>query len=102
MSGLLRSLLYQLLLQWQDPILQISPPRWRSYDLELAHFPTWTNRDLLIATRTLLRDAAQSSRVCIFIDENIQSREKRKEAEKPILMQLYIGEEDGGLAHVHS
>jgi hypothetical protein len=68
LSGLLRSLLYQLLLQWQDPISRISPSRWRSYDLELAHFPTWTNIDLLIAIRTLLGDAAQSARVCIFID----------------------------------
>lgn len=40
LSGLLRSLLYQLLLQWQDPVFRISPPRWRSYDLELEHFPT--------------------------------------------------------------
>lgn len=68
LSGLLRSLLYELLQQWSDLIAQISPPRWRSYDLELAHFPAWTNIDLLIAIRTLLRHAAQSARVCLFID----------------------------------
>ncbi|CRG90151.1 Valine--tRNA ligase [Talaromyces islandicus] len=68
LSGLLRSLLYELLQQWPDLIAQISPPRWRSYDLELAHFPAWTNVDLLTAFQTLLRHAVQDARVCLFID----------------------------------
>lgn len=67
-SGLLRSLLYELLRQWPNPVYQISPVRWRSYDLELGHFPSWTLPDLLTAVRTLCRHAAQTSRVCLFID----------------------------------
>jgi NACHT domain len=68
LSGLLRSALYDLLQQCPELILQISPARWRSYDLELAHFPAWTDADLLIAIRTFIQATAPSARICLFID----------------------------------
>ncbi|KAI9935071.1 hypothetical protein MW887_000692 [Aspergillus wentii] len=66
--GLLRSLLYELLRQWPDAIPYISPARWRSYDLDLAHFPTWTNADLVFSIRNFFRHVSPSASVCIFID----------------------------------
>ncbi|EXJ75908.1 uncharacterized protein A1O5_00416 [Cladophialophora psammophila CBS 110553] len=67
-SGLLRSLLYNLLRQWPQSTLPISPARWRSYDLELEYFPARTESDLLIAVHTIIQDTAQDARVCLFID----------------------------------
>ena len=68
LSGLLRSFLYDLLQQRPSVISQISPARWRSYDLELAHFPAWTDADLLIAIRTFIQETAQNAHICLFID----------------------------------
>jgi hypothetical protein len=68
LSGLLRSFLYDLLQQCPGLILRISPFRWRSYDLELAHFPAWTDADLLIGIRTFIQETVQSARICFFID----------------------------------
>lgn len=39
LSGLLRSILYDLLQQCPDLILHVFSSQWRSYDLELAHSP---------------------------------------------------------------
>ncbi|PLN76738.1 hypothetical protein BDW42DRAFT_198819 [Aspergillus taichungensis] len=66
--GLLRSLLYDLLRQLTDPIFIISASRWRSYDLELAHFPAWSSRDLVKAIRSFLQHSADDAKVCLFID----------------------------------
>lgn len=67
-SGLLRCFLYDLLQQYPSLIPHISPARWRSYDLELAHFPAWTDTDLMIGIRTFIQETAQSARICLFID----------------------------------
>ncbi|OQE22821.1 hypothetical protein PENFLA_c012G09388 [Penicillium flavigenum] len=68
LSGLLRSLLYDLLRQWPDPIFEISASKWRSYDLELAHFPSWSCSDLVNALRVFLQSLAENAKVCLFID----------------------------------
>ena len=68
LTGLLRSVLYDLLRQCPDHISRISPTLWRSYDLELAHFPAWTDADLKTALRRLIEETNQSICVCLFID----------------------------------
>ncbi|KAJ5528336.1 hypothetical protein N7513_012495 [Penicillium frequentans] len=68
LSGLLRSLLYDLLRQRSDPIFKISASKWRSYDLELGHFPSWSCSDLVNALRIFLQSSAEHAKVCLFID----------------------------------
>lgn len=68
LSGLLRSLLYDLLRQRPDPIFKISASKWRSYDLELGHFPSWSCSDLVSALRIFLGSLADHAKVCLFID----------------------------------
>ena len=46
----------------------MSPSRWRSYDLELAHFPSWIDADLLIAIRKFIHETAPIARICLFVD----------------------------------
>ena len=68
LAGLMRSILYDLLLQHPESISQISPARWRFYDLELAHFPSWTDHELMTAMRIFVQSTLNSSRVCLFVD----------------------------------
>lgn len=68
LSGLLRSLLYDLLRQWPNAIPQISSIRWRYHDLGLTHFPAWSDRELLIALKTLSEVLTSTTNICLFID----------------------------------
>lgn len=68
LSGLLRSVLYDLLQTRPELIPKVSPYRWRSHDLELVHFPAWTEKDLVGAIQVFIECAAQRSCICIFID----------------------------------
>ncbi|KOS40917.1 hypothetical protein ACN38_g8216 [Penicillium nordicum] len=67
-SGMLRCLLYELLIQWPDPIWELSPSRWRSWDLELGHFPAWSDDELIHTLQSFLRRSANHHRICLFID----------------------------------
>ncbi|KAF3928117.1 hypothetical protein AA313_de0203723 [Arthrobotrys entomopaga] len=68
LSGLYRSILRSLLLQMPDRIHLASPARWRSHDLELARFPSWTDTELLFSIRTFVKSTASIARICLFID----------------------------------
>jgi hypothetical protein len=68
LSGLLRSILYDLLQQCPDFILDVFPSKWRSYDLRLAHSPPWTDADLTDALYKLIASIAPKACVCFFID----------------------------------
>lgn len=68
LSGALRSLMYELLSQCPEPIWHVSPLRWRSHDLELSHFPSWTDGELFYALRLFFRHVAGNVRICLFID----------------------------------
>lgn len=96
LSGLLRSLLYDLLLQCPESIARISPARWRSYDLNLAHFPAWTDTDLLVAIHCLVQDTLQFARICLFIDGLDECVEKDTQQHKI----LKLLQELSGLPHI--
>jgi hypothetical protein len=68
LSGLLRSLLYQILGKNPDMIASASPYRWRSYDLELQRPPAWSEEELLASTKKIFQELAPHSRVALFVD----------------------------------
>jgi hypothetical protein len=68
LSGLLRSLLYDLLQTHTELIPQVSPNRWRAFDLDLVHFPAWTEEDLIAAIRVFIKSTHSTSCICLFID----------------------------------
>lgn len=68
LTGLLRSLLFDLLRQRPEIIRDVSPARWGWHDLELAHFPLWTTNDLLYSIRTAVEITSLKTRFCLFID----------------------------------
>ncbi|KAL9108602.1 MAG: hypothetical protein Q9227_006688 [Pyrenula ochraceoflavens] len=68
MLGLLRSILHDLLRQAPELIRNVCPTRWQFYDLELAHFPAWSNADLQWAVRSVIRECRGRACVSLFID----------------------------------
>ncbi|KAL4910870.1 hypothetical protein BDW74DRAFT_172330 [Aspergillus multicolor] len=67
-SGFLRSLLHELLIQSADEIWELSPSRWRAWDLELGYFPAWSDDELLSTLQNLLVRYRHDYRICLFID----------------------------------
>jgi hypothetical protein len=68
LSGLLRSVLYDLLLNHPELIPRVSPARWRASDLDLMHFPAWTEEDLISAIQVFVKSTHSKSSICLFID----------------------------------
>ncbi|KAL4778502.1 hypothetical protein BJX76DRAFT_366229 [Aspergillus varians] len=66
-SGMLRGLLHELLMQWPDRIWELSPSRWRSWDLALGHFPAWSDDELITTLQSLLSRSSQRCRICLFV-----------------------------------
>ncbi|KAL9115631.1 MAG: hypothetical protein Q9187_007214, partial [Circinaria calcarea] len=68
LTGLLLSLLYELLSQCPEWMRAVFPWRWQSYELGILDPGPYTNTELLDAFRKLVHEAAASSKVCFFID----------------------------------
>ena len=68
LTGLLRSLLHQLLRQRPSLIPRVAPWRWRSYLLGATALDSWSEPELLKSFRTLILEAADSNMICLFID----------------------------------
>ncbi|RDW93948.1 uncharacterized protein DSM5745_01270 [Aspergillus mulundensis] len=68
MSGMLRGLLHELLIQSADTIWELSPSRWRAWDLDLGYFPAWSDDELLSTLQNLLCRHRHDYRICLFID----------------------------------
>ena len=68
LTGLLLSLLYELLSQCPEWMKAVFPWRWQSYELGILNPGPYTNTELLDAFRKLVQKAAGSSNICFFID----------------------------------
>jgi hypothetical protein len=68
-SGLLRSLLYELLKNCPQVIPIISPWRWRSYDLGASGTDPWTDEELKSTLQELAKATTDTGySVCLFVD----------------------------------
>jgi hypothetical protein len=68
-SGLLRSLLYELLKNCPQVIPIISPWRWRSYDLGASSMDPWTDEELKRTLQKLAKATTDTGySVCLFVD----------------------------------
>ena len=67
-TGLIQSLLFQLLSQRPDLCEVASPWRWKSYEPGVPRPGPWTEQELLNAFRDLIKVLDDSSKICFFID----------------------------------
>lgn len=67
-TGLLQSLLHELLSQCLDIAPRVSPWRSRGYALGSVTLPPWTDAELLVALHTLIKETGDSACICFFID----------------------------------
>ena len=67
-EGLLRSLLYEILLKNLDLIQHTVPWQWRSLELGGRALPLWTNNELFSALTNLVHYAESSTKIIMFID----------------------------------
>ena len=68
LTGLLLSLLHELLSQCPEWMKAIFPWRWQSYELGISDPGSYTNTELLDAFRKLVEEAEGFSKICFFID----------------------------------
>jgi hypothetical protein len=68
LTGLLRSLLHQLLTQTPDFAASIDPWRWRALYLGSSHLDNWTDIELKKAFNRYVEAAQQTSRIALFVD----------------------------------
>jgi len=68
LSGLLRSLLHQLLSQDQDLAASVDPWRWRALYLGSSRLDDWTDIELKKAFDRFIASAYQNSRIALFVD----------------------------------
>ena len=68
LQGLLRSLLHELLSEEQSLIPEVSPWRWRSYDLGATTLEDWTDIELLDALQRVVRHADGSIKIFLMVD----------------------------------
>lgn len=66
-TGLLRSLLYQILRREPELIPSVSPSRWESMFLFGVHEP-WKDVELEVALTTTVQSLKSDSRICFFVD----------------------------------
>jgi hypothetical protein len=67
-NGLLQSLLYESLVQFEDLIPQIFPYRWRSYDFFGDDLHPWSRTELMQGFDRLLKQDGVSAKFCFFVD----------------------------------
>lgn len=80
-SGLLQSLLHDLLTQAPELVRHTVPRRWRICRLNRAISAAWPNNELLEALKALFEAALDNFRICIFIDGLDEFRGNNSEQE---------------------
>ena len=68
LTGLLRSLLYELLQQMPTSAKAVNPWRWQSYELGASKLPDRTGREVEDGFRNLCHRAQDWAKICLFVD----------------------------------
>ncbi|KAI9707887.1 MAG: hypothetical protein M1820_004493 [Bogoriella megaspora] len=67
-TGLLRSLLYQILRQCPDQIPSVAPGRWEALCLFNDDIRGWNKPELEVMLKELVAKLSQAAKVCLFVD----------------------------------